>query len=122
SCFLHLLLKCFRSFIPVAVHIVSVPGLWNNRQGKQKNASLTEQPANQLQLAYRLDGTLRVYVLPRPMLCCCIFKSGRSGPMSFSFFLSTSDRRLKGISREIYMGCEGMIKVSDSTNSPVALK
>ena len=55
SCFLHLSLKCFRSLIPVAVQIVSVPGLWNNRQGKQKNASLTEQPANQLRLAYRLE-------------------------------------------------------------------
>ena len=99
SCFLHLSLKCFRSLIPVAVQIVSVPGLWNNRQGKQKNASLTEQPANQLRLAYRLEEKLRVYVLPRSMLCCCIFKSGRSGPMSFSLFLSTSDRRLKGASR-----------------------
>ena len=64
SGFLHLSLKCFRSFIPVAVQIVSVPGLWNNRQGKQKNALLTEQPANQLRLAYRLEEKLRVYVLP----------------------------------------------------------
>src|SRR4029434_10682520 len=137
-----------RSFHPVVSQIVSVPGLCNNRQGKQKNALLNEQPANQLRLAYRLEEKLRVYVLPRPMLCCCIFKSGRSGPMSFSLFLSTSDRRLKGVPRRdttefsvailtesksllamllssirwLYMGCEGMIKVSDSTNSPVALK
>src|SRR4029434_4011363 len=90
SCFLHLSLKCFRSLIPVAVQIVSVPGLWN-RQGKQKNASLTEQHTG-LRRSY---GWLRVYVLPQSMLCCCIFKSGRSGPMSFSLFLSTSDRRLK---------------------------
>lgn len=65
------------------------------RQGKLKNASLTEQPANQLRLAYRLEEKLRVYVLPRSMLCCCIFKSGRSGPMSFSLFLSPSDRRFE---------------------------
>src|SRR4029434_10798796 len=95
SCFLHLSLKCFRSLIPVAVQIVSVPGLWNNRQGKQQNASLTEQPANQVRFAYRLEEKLRVYVLPRSMLCCCIYKSGRSGPMSFSLFLSTSDRRFE---------------------------
>src|SRR4029434_6660806 len=61
--------------------------------GTKKNASLTEQPPNQLRLAYRLEEKLRVCVLPRSMLCCCIFKSGRSGPMSFSLFLSTSDRR-----------------------------
>src|SRR4029434_11313041 len=40
SCFLHLSLKCFRSLIPVAVQIVSVPGLWNNRQGHTQNATL----------------------------------------------------------------------------------
>src|SRR4029434_8556667 len=60
SCFLHLSLKCFRSLIPVAVQIVPVPGLRNNRQGKQKNLSLTEQPANQLRLTYRLEEKLQV--------------------------------------------------------------
>src|SRR4029434_2021893 len=75
------------------------PRTLEQQAGKTKNASLTEQPANQLRLAYRLEEKLRVYVLPWSMLCCCIFKSGRSGPMSFSLFLTTSDRRLKGVSR-----------------------
>src|SRR4029434_11003739 len=92
---LHFSIKCFRSLIPVVIQSLSDPGFWNNRQGKQKNALLTEQPANQLRLAYRLEEKLRVYVLPRSMLCCYIFKSGRSGPMSFSLFLSTSDRHFE---------------------------
>src|SRR4029434_10517225 len=55
-------------------------------RGNKKNASLTEQPANQLRSAYRLEEKLGVYVLPRSMLCCCIFKSGRSGRSSIRKF------------------------------------
>src|SRR4029434_4357673 len=73
---LHFSVKCFRALIPVVIQSLSDPGFWNNRQGEPKKTHHSLN--NQLRLAYRLKEKLRVYVLPRSMLCRCIFKSGLS--------------------------------------------